>query len=179
MKRRRAPGTVEVDPEMIWAYADAKAAEATALASRAIASAKQAHADWRAAHTVARVEIERAARSQREVAERAARARQGRTARVAKEDKVIVNPLRIREKYLDELAHNLVLYHTETSRLSSVIIEQQKKNGQQIKLNAEFLLSQTDRALDTAFIGLIFDSTTGARARAAGRRRATAGLTPA
>ncbi len=45
-----------------------------------------------------------------------------------KEDKVIVNPLRIREKYLDELAHNLILYHTETSRLSSKIIEQQTKN---------------------------------------------------
>jgi D-glycero-alpha-D-manno-heptose-7-phosphate kinase len=45
-----------------------------------------------------------------------------------KEDKVIVNPLRIREKYLDELAHNLVLYHTETSRLSSTIIEQQSSN---------------------------------------------------
>lgn len=46
----------------------------------------------------------------------------------SKEDKVIVNPLRIREKYLDELAHNLVLYHTETSRLSSKIIEQQTRN---------------------------------------------------
>lgn len=45
-----------------------------------------------------------------------------------KEDKVIVNPLRIREKYLDELEHNLVLYHTETSRLSSSIIEEQRKN---------------------------------------------------
>jgi D-glycero-alpha-D-manno-heptose-7-phosphate kinase len=45
-----------------------------------------------------------------------------------KDDKVIVNPLRIRDKYLDELAHNLILYHTETSRLSSVIIEEQKKN---------------------------------------------------
>ncbi len=45
-----------------------------------------------------------------------------------REDKVIVNPLRIHEKYLDELAHNLVLYHTETSRLSSKIIEQQSKN---------------------------------------------------
>lgn len=44
------------------------------------------------------------------------------------EDKVIVNPLRIRDKYLDELAHNLVLYHTETSRLSSAIIEQQTRN---------------------------------------------------
>ena len=46
----------------------------------------------------------------------------------SKDDKVIVNPLRIHEKYLDELSHNLVLYHTETSRLSSVIIEQQSKN---------------------------------------------------
>jgi len=45
-----------------------------------------------------------------------------------KEDKVIVNPLRIRDKYLDELAHNLILYHTETSRLSSAIIDQQTKN---------------------------------------------------
>jgi D-glycero-alpha-D-manno-heptose-7-phosphate kinase len=43
-------------------------------------------------------------------------------------DKVIVNPLRIKEKYLDELAHNLILYHTETSRISSTIIEQQSRN---------------------------------------------------
>ncbi|OYT13875.1 MAG: dehydrogenase, partial [Bacteroidetes bacterium 4572_114] len=47
-----------------------------------------------------------------------------------KEDKVIVNPLRIRTKYLNELAHNLVLYYTGTSRLSSVIIESQSKNVQ-------------------------------------------------
>jgi len=46
----------------------------------------------------------------------------------SKEDNVIVNPLRIREKYLDELSHNLILYHTETSRLSSRIIEQQSIN---------------------------------------------------
>ncbi len=45
-----------------------------------------------------------------------------------KDDKVIVNPLRIRNRYLDELAHNLILYHTETSRLSSTIIEEQRKN---------------------------------------------------
>jgi D-glycero-alpha-D-manno-heptose-7-phosphate kinase len=43
-------------------------------------------------------------------------------------DKVIVNPLRIKDKYLEELAHNLILYHTETSRISSTIIEQQSKN---------------------------------------------------
>ncbi|MFC2111532.1 dehydrogenase [Bacteroidota bacterium] len=43
-------------------------------------------------------------------------------------DKVIVNPLRIRQTYLNELAYNLVLYYTETSRLSSTIIENQRKN---------------------------------------------------
>jgi D-glycero-alpha-D-manno-heptose-7-phosphate kinase len=46
----------------------------------------------------------------------------------SREDMVIVNPLKIKEKYLDELAHNLILYHTGTSRLSSKIIEQQTKN---------------------------------------------------
>ncbi|MFW5705591.1 MAG: dehydrogenase, partial [Bacteroidota bacterium] len=45
-----------------------------------------------------------------------------------REDKVIVNPLRIRSKYLNELAHNLVLYFTGTSRLSSKIIEAQSRN---------------------------------------------------
>lgn len=45
-----------------------------------------------------------------------------------KDDKVIVNPLRIRSKYLNELAYNLVLYYTGTSRLSSKIIEAQSHN---------------------------------------------------
>jgi len=45
-----------------------------------------------------------------------------------KDDKVIVNPLRIKPIYLHELAFNLVLYYTETSRLSSKIIEAQSKN---------------------------------------------------
>ncbi len=44
------------------------------------------------------------------------------------DNKVIVNPLRIRSAYLNELAYNLVLYYTETSRLSSKIIEAQSKN---------------------------------------------------
>lgn len=43
-------------------------------------------------------------------------------------DKVIVNPLRIKQLYLNELASNLVLYYTETSRLSSKIIEAQTRN---------------------------------------------------
>jgi D-glycero-alpha-D-manno-heptose-7-phosphate kinase len=45
-----------------------------------------------------------------------------------KNDKVIVNPLRIKEKYLSELSNNLILYYTDTSRLSSAIIESQQKN---------------------------------------------------
>ncbi|MBX5439629.1 MAG: dehydrogenase [Thermoflavifilum sp.] len=44
------------------------------------------------------------------------------------DEKVIVNPLRIRQHYLDELENNLLLYHTATSRLSSTIIEEQRKN---------------------------------------------------
>ena len=44
------------------------------------------------------------------------------------EDKVIVNPLRIKQQYLFELENNLVLYYTSTSRESARIIEQQAKN---------------------------------------------------
>ncbi|MBI9039513.1 MAG: dehydrogenase [Bacteroidales bacterium] len=43
-------------------------------------------------------------------------------------DKVIVNPLRIKNEYLNELSYTLILYNTETSRLSSTIIESQTKN---------------------------------------------------
>ena len=45
-----------------------------------------------------------------------------------KDDKVIVNPLRIRQEYLNELEHNLLLYYTSTSRESAKIIEEQSKN---------------------------------------------------
>lgn len=45
-----------------------------------------------------------------------------------KDNNVIVNPLRVRKDYLDELSHNLVLYYTATSRLSSKIIESQSRN---------------------------------------------------
>lgn len=43
-------------------------------------------------------------------------------------DKVIVNPLRIRSEYLSELENNLVLYFTATSRESATIIKEQQKN---------------------------------------------------
>lgn len=44
------------------------------------------------------------------------------------EDKVIVNPLRIRPEYLHELENNLVLYFTDTSRESAAIIKEQVSN---------------------------------------------------
>jgi D-glycero-alpha-D-manno-heptose-7-phosphate kinase len=44
------------------------------------------------------------------------------------DDKVIVNPLRIKQDYLSELEHNLLLYYTDTSRYSSAIIEEQSRN---------------------------------------------------
>lgn len=44
------------------------------------------------------------------------------------EEKVIVNPLRIKQQYLFELENNLVLYYTSTSRESARIIEQQSRN---------------------------------------------------
>lgn len=43
-------------------------------------------------------------------------------------DKVIVNPLRIRPQYMHELENNLVLYFTATSRESASIIKEQVKN---------------------------------------------------
>lgn len=44
--------------------------------------------------------------------------------------KVLVNPLRIRKEYTNELEFNLLLYYTGTSRLSAQIIENQVKNTQ-------------------------------------------------
>ncbi|HLL41671.1 MAG TPA: hypothetical protein VK369_00965 [Segetibacter sp.] len=46
-------------------------------------------------------------------------------------DKVIVNPLRIKQQYLNELENNLVLYFTSTSRESADIIKEQVKNVNQ------------------------------------------------
>lgn len=50
-----------------------------------------------------------------------------------KDDKVIVNPLRIRSRYLMELEFNILLYYTGTSRLSSTIIEAQAESVTQKK----------------------------------------------
>lgn len=44
------------------------------------------------------------------------------------DDKVIVNPLRIKQQYLFELENNLLLYYTSTNRESADIINKQSKN---------------------------------------------------
>jgi len=54
------------------------------------------------------------------------------------DDKVIVNPLRIKQEYLNELENNLVLYFTATSRDSSTIIQEQQKN----------VLEKNERSID-------------------------------
>ena len=44
------------------------------------------------------------------------------------DDKTIVNPLRIKRRYLHELENNIVLFYTSTSRESAKIINEQVKN---------------------------------------------------
>ena len=56
------------------------------------------------------------------------------------DDKVIVNPLRIKQAILSELEFNVLLYYTGTSRLSSKIIESQSTNFTQ----------KTERSLEAA-----------------------------
>jgi D-glycero-alpha-D-manno-heptose-7-phosphate kinase len=46
------------------------------------------------------------------------------------EDNVIVNPLRVKKEYLNELENNILLYFTDTSRESAAIIKEQQKNNQ-------------------------------------------------
>lgn len=59
-----------------------------------------------------------------------------------KDDKVIVNPLRIKPRYIAELQHNLVLFYMGTSRESARIIEKQTSN---ITSNQEAALEATHR----------------------------------
>ena len=46
------------------------------------------------------------------------------------DEKVIVNPLRVKSDYVNELEFNILLYYTGTSRLSAQIIEKQSDNFQ-------------------------------------------------
>ena len=71
------------------------------------------------------------------------------------DDKVIVNPLRIKEKYINELEHDLILYYTQTSRLSSTIIEEQTKNVRgknEVSINAMHKLKNQAKSMKEALL---------------------------
>ncbi len=72
-----------------------------------------------------------------------------------REDKVIVNPLRIKNIYLQELANNLILYNTETSRVSAKIIEAQQNNvrsGNQLSIDAMQKMKQQSLMMKEALL---------------------------
>lgn len=69
--------------------------------------------------------------------------------------KVIVNPLRIKQKYLFELANNLLLFYTSTSRESANIIEIQKQNvinKQESSIEAMHQLKQQAQMMKEALL---------------------------
>ncbi len=71
------------------------------------------------------------------------------------EDKVIVNPLRVRPEYLRELENNLLLFYTSTSRNSATIIEAQSKNVQDKKsasIDAMHLLKEQAKMMKEALL---------------------------
>jgi len=78
-----------------------------------------------------------------------------------KDDKVIVNPLRIKKDSLNELEFNIVLYYSGTSRLSSKIIEAQANNVTQKKersLEAMHKLKEQSVMMKEAVLKGEFDS---------------------
>lgn len=71
------------------------------------------------------------------------------------DDKVIVNPLRIKQQYLFELENNLVLYYTSTSRESARIIEQQSSNvvsKKEVSIEAMHQLKQQSQMMKEALL---------------------------
>ncbi len=66
-----------------------------------------------------------------------------------------MNPLRIKSVYLNELAYNLILYNTETSRLSSKIIEAQTSNvikKNEVTMEATHKLKQQAKMMKEAIL---------------------------
>ncbi|MFT3701793.1 MAG: dehydrogenase [Agriterribacter sp.] len=71
------------------------------------------------------------------------------------DDKVIVNPLRIKTEYLSELENNLVLFFTATSRESATIIKEQQKNVENKKdssIDAMHQLKEQSRMMKEALL---------------------------
>lgn len=71
------------------------------------------------------------------------------------DDKVIVNPLRVKPEYLSELENNLLLFFTATSRESASIIKEQQKNVKQkieSSLDATHQLKEQSRRMKEALL---------------------------
>lgn len=71
------------------------------------------------------------------------------------DDKVIVNPLRIRPQYMHELENNLLLYFTASSRESASIIKEQVKNvneQNEQSIEAMHQLKEQARMMKEAFL---------------------------
>ncbi|MCS7206110.1 MAG: GHMP kinase, partial [Leptospiraceae bacterium] len=64
-------------------------------------------------------------------------------------DRVIVNPLRIRQDIINELQFNILLYYTGTSRLSSKIIEAQMES---VKAKKEESVEAMHKLKEQAFL---------------------------
>jgi len=72
-----------------------------------------------------------------------------------KDDKVVVNPLPVKQQHLLELENNLLLYYTSTSRESAKIIEQQSQNvvnRQQKSIEAMHQLKQQAHMMKEALL---------------------------
>lgn len=70
-------------------------------------------------------------------------------------EKVLVNPLRIKKEYLNELEFNILLYYTGTSRLSAKIIESQVKNAKnknQVAIEAMHRLKKSSYDMKEALL---------------------------
>lgn len=70
-------------------------------------------------------------------------------------DKVIVNPLRVKQQHLFELENNLLLYYTSTSRESAEIIKKQSRNVTDKKekpIDAMHLLKQQAQMMKEALL---------------------------
>jgi D-glycero-alpha-D-manno-heptose-7-phosphate kinase len=72
-----------------------------------------------------------------------------------KDDRVIVNPLRVKQWIIDELEASMVLYYTGASRSSAKIIDEQKKNtssGNQEALEAMHRIKQSSIEMKEAIL---------------------------
>lgn len=71
------------------------------------------------------------------------------------DDKVIVNPLRVKQEYLLELQNNLLLYYSSTSRDSAAIIREQSQNvvaGNQASVEAMHQLKSQAQMMKEALL---------------------------